>query len=103
MKGKQRNKLLSVVLVLIIPVAVVIRARLIYSEGPKVVKLLEEYKARTHTYPNTRNLKEVDIRPNYSPMYLYDKKNDEFILEYSLFVFYRRYYSSRRDQWGYMD
>ena len=102
MGGRKRFGRLFILLVIVaIPIAMIVRSRLIHAEAPKIVQLIKEYKVRHRTYP--KSLSELNAKIRFRPMYIYDRENDEFILEYSLFVFYRRYYSSRRDQWGYMD
>ena len=102
MGGRKRlGRSFTLFVIVAIPIAIVIRANLIHAEAPKVVQLIKEYKTKHQTYP--KSLKELDTKIRFRPMYIYDRENDEFILEYSLFVFYRWYYSSRRDQWSYMD
>ena len=102
MDGRKRfGRLFTLFVVVAIPAAIMIRSRLIHAEAPKIVPLIKEYKAQHQTYP--KSLSELNSRIRFRPMYIYDRENDEFILEYSLFVFYRRYYSSRKGQWGYMD
>ena len=102
MGGRKRfGRFFTLFVIVAIPIAIVIRANLIHADSPKVVQLIKDYKVKHQTYP--KSLKELDTKIRFRPMYIYDHENDEFILEYSLFVFYRRYYSSRKDQWGYMD
>lgn len=102
MDGRKRFGRLFILLVIVaIPTAIIIRSRLIHAEAPKIVQLIKDYKAKHQMYP--KSLSELNTKVRFRPMYIYDRENDEFILEYSLFIFYRRYYSSRRDQWGYMD
>ena len=100
-KTKRLGMFLAIFFVLIVSL-VMVRAKLIYMEAPKVVALIKEYKADHGTYPESR--RDLPIKHRYLlPDYLYDKENDEFSLCYSLFAFYRLYYDSKRDVWGHLD
>ena len=98
---KRFRRFFILLVIVAIPTAIVVRSRLIQMEAPKVVQLIRAYKAEHQTYP--KSLSELNTKIRFRPMYLYDREHDEFILGYSLFVFYRRYYSSEKDQWGYID
>lgn len=98
---KRFGRLFVLLVIVTIPIAIIVRSRLIHAEAPKIVQLVKDYKAKHRMYPGS--LSELNTKIKFRPMYIYDRENDEFILEYSLFVFYRRYYSSRRDRWGYLD
>jgi len=94
------NKI-GLLIVLLIPAWFFIRAQLIYKEGPRVVKIIEEYKEKNRVYPET--LKQAGIKSMLSPVYFYNKKEDQFTLMYSIFAFARRYYNSEHKVWKSMD
>ncbi|MEI8350033.1 MAG: hypothetical protein WCI77_07755 [Candidatus Omnitrophota bacterium] len=94
------NKI-GLLIIIIIPVWIFIRAQLIYTEGPKIVKRIEEYKVRYKTYPET--LGQMNIRSILSPIYMYSKNDDKFSLMYSIFIFSRWYYDSNDKKWKTMD
>ena len=94
------NKI-GLLIILIIPVWIFTRAQLIYKEGPKVVKIIEEYKVKNKTYPET--LQQAGVKSILSPIYFYNKKENRFILVYSIFAFARRYYNSENKVWQGMD
>ena len=98
---KQFGTLFSLLAIVAIPAAIIVRSSLIHREAPKVVRLIKEYKTQHQTYP--KSLRELDAKVRFGSMYIYDAENDEFILQYSLFVFHRWYYSSKKDRWGYLD
>jgi len=94
------NKI-GLLIILAIPVWIFIRAQLIYKEGPEVVKIIEEYKVKNKTYPET--LQQAGIKSMLSPIYIYTKKDDRFLLMYSIFAFARRYYNSENKVWQGID
>ena len=94
------NKI-GLLIILAIPVWIFIRTQLIYKEGPKIVKIIEEYKVKNKTYPET--LQQIGVKSILSPIYLYNKKEDRFTLMYSIFAFARRYYNSENKAWKDMD
>jgi len=94
------NKI-GLLIILIFPVWIFIRAQLIYKEGPKIVKIIEEYKVKNKTYPET--LQQAGVKSILSPMYFRNKEEARFTLMYSIFAFARRYYDSENKVWKGMD
>jgi hypothetical protein len=92
---KLGNKI-GLIIIIVIPVWIFIRAQLIYQEGPRLVKQLEEYKVQHKTYPET--LSQLKINSILHPMYFYNREKGEYTLMYSIFVFARWYYDSESKQ-----
>jgi hypothetical protein len=94
------NKI-GLLIILIIPVWIFIRAQLIYKEGPNIVNIIEQYKVKNKIYPGT--LQQAGVKSILSPIYFSNKKEDRFTLMYSIFAFARRYYNSENKVWKGMD
>jgi len=97
---KLGNKI-GLLILLAIPVWIFIRAQLIYREAPKIVKIIEEYKIKNKTYPDT--LRQAGIKSILSPRYYYDKEENRFTLVYSIFAFARQVYRSDNKTWKSLD
>ncbi len=97
---KLGNKI-GLFIIFAIPVWIFIRAQLIYKEGPRIVKIIEEYRVKNKAYPET--LQQAGIKSTFSPRYLYDKEENKFMLMYSIFAFARWYYSPDNKTWKNMD
>ncbi len=103
MKTKKLKYLLiiPVLLYLFFGVYLPAKEKKIMAEGPKLVALLEDYKVKNKHYPET--LEQLKADYSYSPVYIYDKSEDHYLVSYSIFVFTRQVYSSRDKTWKTID
>lgn len=73
----------------------------IMAEGARLIDLIEKYKLKNNHYPET--LEQVQAGSRYSPVYIHNKEEDQYLLSYSVFVFNRSVYSSRDKIWRNID
>ncbi len=92
---------IGLIIVFVLPAWIFIRGQLIYREGPKIVKIIEEYKVKNKHYPAT--LQNAGVTSIFNPWYYYDKEKDGFSLMYSIFLFARWNYDSRDKIWCTLD
>ncbi len=94
----------GLIIIFAIPVLIFVRAQFIYKEGPKVVKIIEDYKIKNGIYP--KSLEQAKVVSILSPRYFSynnDDGADGFYLGYSIFVFYRWHYISSKKEWKHID
>jgi len=89
------------IIILLVPIWIFLRAGMIRQEGPKIVTLLEAYRVKNRTYPVS--LRQIRVKSLWHPLYFYDRKKDRFTLMYSIFYFARWYYSSEVKTWKKLD
>lgn len=114
-KKKSLSSKLPLFIIIVLIVWIPIRSGLIEREGPQIVKKVEAYKSEHGAYPVS--LEQIGVKSIFNPYYFRisveelrkvepKEKNiqtDEFFLNYSIFVFARRCYSSRRGEWYGLD
>lgn len=100
----RKSKYIIVILVLIFllfAIYIPARSKQIKAEGPRIVELIEKYKNSNSKYPDRLTQLQADIK--YSPVYIHNEEDDQYLLSYSIFVFHRWVYSSRDKIWKDID
>jgi hypothetical protein len=88
-------------LCILIPILIVVRAKLIYSEGPRIIQKLEAYKKIEGSYPAA--LDAAKAKSSFYPRYYYNQTQGSYILLYSIFAYRRWCYDSRTQSWMHLD
>lgn len=88
-------------LCVLIPILIVVRAKLIYSEGPRIIQELEAYKQIEGSYPAA--LDAAKIKSSFYPRYYYNQTQGAYIVLYSIFAYWRWCYDSRTQSWMHLD